>query len=46
MSKLSNLWHALQPFWIDKALQSIEQADYGYLVKMLITLEPHIIRFS
>ena len=30
-------------FLMDKALSSISQTDYGQLVKMLITLEPHDI---
>ena len=42
MSTLSNPRHAQQLFSVDDALLSISSASRGQLVKMLITLEPHV----
>ena len=42
MSTLPNHWHANLPFLMDEGLLSIISAGCGQLVKMLITLEPHI----
>ena len=42
MSPLSYQMHAQQPFLKDEALLSINLAGRCQLVKMLITIEPHV----